>query len=114
MNRRQNDGNTIYYIYNNNNNDNRLYLAEPSLYDQKENCYVMLHRDQRGGGTCACDHGVACSRPDPSAALSTAYIVAQCRRLADHTYSGETRRVPPEAPTSMKLLNQTHWSHFGE
>ena len=63
---------------------------------------------------CVCDRSVACSRPDPSGVLTATHIVAQCRRLADYAFSGETQRSPPETPTSVKLGNQTHWSHFGE
>ena len=74
----------------------------------------MLHQDQRGGGTRVCDCGVACSHPDMLAALSATYIVAQCHWLVAYTYSGETRCTTPEALTSVKPLNQMHWSHFGQ
>ena len=81
---------------------------------KKTHIYIMLHQDPRGGGMHVCDRGAACSHPDPSAVLSATYIVVQCHRLVDYAFSGETRRAPPEAPISVKLWNQTQWSHFGE
>ena len=73
----------------------------------------ILHRDQRRGGMRTCFRGVPNSHPNPMAVPSATYIVAQCCRL-DLTRSGETQHAPLEAPTSMKLPNQMHWSHFGE
>ena len=75
---------------------------------------LVLHRDQHRGGTRVCDRGVACYHPNPTEVPSAAYIVVQRHRLADRTYSGTTVHPSLEAPTSVKLSNQMHWSHFGE
>ena len=89
-------------------------VCQPNMKrkEKKNVSYIEINAEE--AGTRSCDHSVVCSHPNPTAAPSAAYIVAQCRRLADQTYSGETRRAPLEAPTSVKLPNQAHWSHFGE